>query len=324
MKKRENIIRAITRDNPEWIPYRYDGSLSILKPKAIVVRPEQGGLDDWGTNWVATNQREGSYPDGRPVIAADRIEELRPPRTDFELVTRTLKEQIAGLIDADTLVIGCSELTLFERAGLLLGTDTFLMMTALDPERMEKVVSVIADHQAQLTESLLNAGVSGVRFTDDWGTQASMFISPQQWRRLIKPALKRLYHIVKSRDGFVFQHSCGHIEEIVPDLIEIGVDVLDPCQPQANDIYEWKKQYGNRLCFMGGLDTQSYLSFGDPAKVKEHVMETASILGKGGGYIAAPSHSITIPSENLKAMLDALYRVNSSRDFKIANKCKND
>ena len=111
---------------------------------------------------------------------------------------------------------------------------------------------------------------------------------------------------MKQRGGIVFQHSCGHIEEIVPDLIEIGIEVLDPCQPEANDIFKWKHDYGDQLTFMGGLDTQRYLSFGTPKEVKENVKKVLSIMGKGGGYIAAPSHTITISEENRKAMVEVI------------------
>jgi uroporphyrinogen decarboxylase len=231
------------------------------------------------------------------------------PNTDFDLVTRELAEQIALFSDKDTLTIGYNELTLFERAELLFGTNNFLMATALEADLAGWVLDIITDYQLCLTESILKAGVSGIRFTDDWGLQTSMFISPERWRLLMKPRLKRLYAIVKKYDKIVFQHSCGHIDEIVPDLIEIGLDVLDPCQPQANDIFGWKKRYGNSLSFMGGLDTQSYLSLGNPAQVRDRVIEVVMIMAKGGGYIAAPSHTITIPEENRLAMLNALGEV---------------
>jgi uroporphyrinogen decarboxylase len=309
MTKRENLIRTITRDHPAWIPYRYDGSLTMLRPD-IVVRPVEGGRDDWGVNWVSTNADEGSFPDGKPVITLQEIQTVQVPRTDFAQVRKDLEGRIARGKATDTLVICYNELTLFERAQLLLGSDEFLAATALDPGRTRQLLDRIVDYQALLTECEMSAGAEAVRFTDDWGTQSSLFISPAQWRSLIKPGLKRLYDIVKSRHGFVFQHSCGHIEEIVPDLIEIGVDVLDPCQPRSNDIFGWKARYGDRICFMGGLDTQGYLSFGEPEHVHEQVKQFASVMSRGGGYIAAPSHSITIPEKNSRAMIAALEEVN--------------
>jgi uroporphyrinogen decarboxylase len=322
MTKRENLVRTITRNNPAWVPYRYDGSLTLLKP-SVVARPEECGLDDWGVNWLKTGAKEGSFPDGKPVVLLDELETILVPDTDFGSVTRELQEQIARAPDSDTLIIGYNELILFERVQLLLGTNNFLMATVLDSDRVEKILDVITEYQLQLTESILKAGVSGIRFTDDWGTQTSLFISPERWRLLFKPRLKRLYAVVKEHNGFIFQHSCGHIEEIVPDLIEIGLDVLDPCQPQANDIFGWKKRYGGSLSFMGGLDTQGYLSLGSSEQVRRRVTEVVTIMGTGGGYIAAPSHTITIPEQNRLAMLEALREVNEKASYTAKNAEKN-
>ena len=305
MTRKENILRTINRDSPEWIPYRYDGSLTLIRPN-IVVRPVEGGRDDWGVYWVPTNEIEGSCPDGQPVISLEEIDSYQVPATDWDRVTKNLKHQIESLSQTDTLVIAYNELTLFERAQLLLGNAEFLMATALEPQQLEMLLDKILDYQEMLTQAIMKSGISGVRFTDDWGMQSTLFISPEKWRKLIKPRLSRLYRVVKQRGGIVFQHSCGHIEEIVPDLIEIGIEVLDPCQPEANDIFKWKHDYGDQLTFMGGLDTQRYLSFGTPKEVKENVKKVLSIMGKGGGYIAAPSHTITISEENRKAMVEVI------------------
>ena len=147
---------------------------------------------------------------------------------------------------------------------------------------------------------------------DDWGIQTTRLLSPDQWRKYIKPRIKILYDIVKKYDRLVFQHSFGHIEDIIHDLIEMGCDVFDPCQPAANDIFKWKREYGNDLNFMGGLDTQTYLSLGTPEEVKREVKNVLSIMGKGGGYIPAPSHTINLPKANVKAMTDAIYEVNGT------------
>ena len=309
MTKKENLVRTITRNGPAWIPYRYDGALTLLHPR-IVVRPVEGGLDDWGARWIRTSDKEGSYPDGRPVVDLETLDRLRVPDTDFDEVTEDLRAQVRKLEDRDTLVIAYNELTLFERALLLLGTNEFLVATALAADKAERILDAITGYQLRLTESLLRAGVSGVRFTDDYGTQASLFLAPEQWRRLFKPRLRLLFDLVKAHHGFVFQHSCGHIDEIVPDLVEIGADVLDPCQPRVNDVPGWKRRYGDRLSFMGGLDTQGYLSFGEPAEVRSEVKAFVSLMGKGGGYIAAPSHTISLPERNTRAMLEALDEVN--------------
>ncbi|MBN1394167.1 MAG: hypothetical protein JW959_04020 [Pirellulales bacterium] len=309
MTKRENLLRTIKRNGPQWVPHRHDGALSLLKPK-VVQRPPKGGLDDWGVRWIDTNTDEGSYPDGKPVLDIDHIESLQPPRTDWSAVTDDMRRQVASRANEDTLPIAYNEMVLYERAQLLLGTTNFLMAVALEPEKVESLLDKIAAYGRRLTQAVLEAGVAGVRFTDDWGTQTALFISPPSWRRLFKPRLKILYDAVKEHGGLIFQHSCGHIGEIVPDLIEIGLDVLDPCQPAANDIFAWKRLYGDKLSFMGGLDTQSYLTFGTPDEVETAVADVASVMGRGGGFIAAPSHTITIPDANRKAMLRALDKIN--------------
>lgn len=309
MMQRENILRTIKRDCPDWTPHRYDGSLTLLRPR-IVPRPAEGGLDDWGVRWIGTDSAEGSYPDGKPVLSIDDVESFEPPETDWQMVIEDMREQVVAKDHEDTLLIAYNEMVLYERIQLLLGTTNFLMAVALEPEKVEILLDKITDYQRRLTESLMCAGVAGVRFTDDWGTQTSLFISPPAWRRLIKPRLKMLYDEVNRHGGLVFQHSCGRIEAIVPDLIEIGLDVLDPCQPAANDIFAWKRQFGDRLTFMGGLDTQSYLTFGTPEEVEAAVGEVISVMAQGGGYIAAPSHTITIPEANRAAMMRAVKNCN--------------
>ncbi len=309
MKKKENLLRAIRRQSPRGVPYRYDGSLTLLRPRTNP-RPLQGGLDDWGVGWFSTDSEEGSYPQGTPVLDINEVESFAPPRTDWPMVAADMRRQVADMRNEDTLIAAYNEMVLYERAQLLLGTTNFLMAVALEPEKVELLLDKIAAYQGMLTSALMDAGVEGVRFTDDWGTQANLFISPAAWRRLIKPRLASLYQIVKSRGGLVFQHSCGHIEDIVPDLIEIGLDVLDPCQPAANDIFAWKRKYGSRLTFMGGLDTQGYLSFAAPSEVEAAVAQVISVMAAGGGYIAAPSHTITIPAENRAAMQRAIEAFN--------------
>lgn len=313
MNKKENLLRAIRRQSPQYVPYRYDGSLTLLRPR-VNPRPPQGGVDDWGVRWLSSNTEEGSYPQGDPVLDVNEVESFEPPQTNWQMVADDMRRQVDSLRNADTLAVAYNEMVLYERVQLLLGTTNFLMAVALEPEKVELLLDKIAAYQCRLTGALMDAGVAGVRFTDDWGTQTSLFISPAAWRRLIKPRLAMLYQIVKSRGGLVLQHSCGRIEDIVPDLIEIGLDVLDPCQPAANDIFAWKRKYGSRLTFMGGLDTQGYLSFAAPSEVETAVGQVISVMAAGGGYIAAPSHTITIPEENRTAMQRAIDAFNEKID----------
>jgi uroporphyrinogen decarboxylase len=309
MTKKENIIRTIKRDNPLWVPYRYDGSLTFLLPD-IVTQRSDGGLDDWGTNWVEAEGLEGEFTDEKPVVLIDEVADFKVPETDFQYITEDLRIKLKKCSEKDTLCIVKNELALFSRAQLLFGTEMFLIEIMMNQDKVELLLEKILEYQIELTEAIMKSGVPGVRFTDDWGMQNTMLIHPDIWRRLIKPRLKEMYDVVKKYNGFVFQHSCGHIEEIVLDLIEIDVDVLDPCQPAANNIFKWKEMYGDRLSFMGGLDTQGFLSFGSPQEVKSKAEEVINRMSVNGGYIAAPSHTISFPEANKQALLDALEEIN--------------
>jgi uroporphyrinogen decarboxylase len=125
------------------------------------------------------------------------------------------------------------------------------------------------------------------------------------WRKLIKPELSRIYAVAKEAGLLVFHHTCGHIMEIVPDLIELGVDVLDSVQAHANDQAQLKHLYGSDLSFMGGVDTQYVLSQGTPEEVEAEVKRCVRCLGSGGGYILGPDNLIPITEVNCRVYLSA-------------------
>ena len=129
------------------------------------------------------------------------------------------------------------------------------------------------------------------------------------WRRLIKPVLKRMYARIKGHGKFVAIHTCGDVKEILPDLVEIGVDVLNPFQPEVMDVRKIKKEFGKDLCFWGGVSIQHTLPYGTPDQVKAEVEGLIRDIGRGGGYILAPAHAIPgdVPVENILALLEAAH-----------------
>ena len=147
-----------------------------------------------------------------------------------------------------------------------------------------------------------------INVNDDMGTQAALQISPKMYREKVKPYQKKLYrHIKKTWDGKLFLHSCGSVADIIPDLIEIGVDILNPVQYTAGgmDAKKLKKNYGKELVFWGGgCETQNMLPFGTPAGIKEEVTKQAEILGAGGGYVFCQVHNIQydIKPKNIMAL----------------------
>ena len=181
-----------------------------------------------------------------------------------------------------------------------------LIGMALYPQGVKKLFDMILEYNLKCLDIMLEYDLDGFYFGDDWGQQKGLIMGPTYWREFIKPVMKEMYSKVKEKGLFVLQHSCGDVETIFEDLIEIGLDCYQTFQPEIYDIGEMKKKYGDRLAFWGGISTQQLLSRETPDKVKEKTIDTIKIMSQSGGYIAAPTHAIEfdVPAENIMAMLE--------------------
>lgn len=146
--------------------------------------------------------------------------------------------------------------------------------------------------------------------------QNTLMMSPQIWRRWLKPRLAEVIAVIRAirPETLVYYHSCGYIEPFIPDLIEIGVDILNPIQPECMDFRKIHEQYGNQLSFWGGIGTQTTFPFGTPGDIRNRVCELVEICGEKGGIVPAPTHVIEpeVPWENLEAMRDEIRKINQS------------
>ncbi len=181
----------------------------------------------------------------------------------------------------------------FERAWTLRGFDNVLADSALDPAFYQSLVEAITDHQLALLEPILRLPIDGIMFSDDWGYQKGVILGPARWRRLIKPCYRRLYERVHAAGKFTLNHCCGSIASILPDLIEVGLDVYESVQPEAenNNPYELKRRFGRDITFFGGLGAQSMPHF-TPDGVRAEIRRLRAEMGAGGGYILAPAKPI--------------------------------
>ncbi len=149
--------------------------------------------------------------------------------------------------------------------------------------------------------------IDAIFFGDDWGQQTGLIMGPDLWRKFIKPRFVRMCQAVKVKGKYVFLHSCGKVQEIFPDLIECGVDMFNPFQPEVMDVFQIKKQYGKDLSFFGGISLQNTLPFGTVSQTRDEVKRLLDIVGEDGGYVAGPAHSIPDAKvENVAAMIDVL------------------
>lgn len=148
--------------------------------------------------------------------------------------------------------------------------------------------------------------VEGVRFIEDWGDQRGLMMGINYWRKYLKPRLKIMYEACKKSGRAVFIHSCGNITEVIPDLIELGVDVIDPIQPEVMDLRFIKKEYGKNIVFFGGVGSQSTIPLGTPEQVVEEAKRLLGFMAEDGKYILGPSGAISTeaPVENVAALIE--------------------
>jgi uroporphyrinogen decarboxylase len=204
---------------------------------------------------------------------------------------------------------------LFERTWTLRGFNEMLMDSAAEPAFYDELVERIAQHQMALVERLLTLPVDGIMFSDDWGYQQGVLLGPERWRQFIKPRLERMYAQVHGAGKYTLSHCCGSVVDILPDLIEIGLDVLQSVQPEARGMnpYELKRRFGDRITFWGGLGSQSTIPFGTPAEIKSEVRRLCREMGRGGGYILGPAKSLQPETrlENAAAVVEAFLEQNA-------------
>ncbi len=202
-------------------------------------------------------------------------------------------------------IIGFS---LFERAWTLRSMPEILVDFLINKEFVNKLLDKIVEYNCAVVDIVSQYDIDCIFYGDDWGMQKGLIMGPQLWREFLKPRLKKMYDKVKEKGMYVAQHSCGDINEVFPDLIELGLDIYNTFQPEIYDVANMKKLYGDKITFYGGISTQQLLPNATPEELKKEMKRLMKILGKDGGYIVAPTHSMPndIPTENILAFLDVV------------------
>ena len=181
--------------------------------------------------------------------------------------------------------------SLYERAWSMRGMENLLMDLLMYPDFVHELFTAIADYNIAQIDKALEYDIDAVYFGDDWGQQQGLIMGLDTWKEFIYPQLQRMYGRVKEAGKYVMIHSCGDVDELFSLLIDIGLDCFNPFQPEVMDVYELLPQYRGRLAFHGGLSMQKTLPFGTKEDVRKE-SEQLLALGKDGGYIFSPSHSV--------------------------------
>jgi uroporphyrinogen decarboxylase len=261
--------------------------------------------DEWGTVWNKTVDKDIGVVE-KYQLAGRSLDGLQLPDPADPARFAALPGWIAANPNRFRLVsLGFS---LWERAWALRGMTDLMVDMVEAPEFVEELLDTIMEWDLKILHEFLKYDIDGVRVGDDWGQQRGLQFGYRRWQRFIKPRLARLYGAVKQAGKATLQHSCGKVQELFPDLIEIGLDVFNPFQPDVMDVYEMKRIYGDRLAFYGGMSVQSLLPHGTPDEVRAEARCMLAEIGRGGGFIIAPSHDMPgdIPLENMLAFIETV------------------
>lgn len=299
--------------------FHSDGRPLLPGPSPSTLRQEISVtefVDDWGIRWRRP-PTSLYYDVAEPPLCSATVDDLASyPWPDLAHPSRFvgLAEQARALHNTTgCALVGMSGVSPFEQAQLLCGTENLLAALIADPEFASALLGKLTDIMLASVTALLAAvgdELDIVLMGDDLGTQQSSVISPALYRKLLKPLHARLIGAVKQHSkAKIFFHSDGNIYTLLGDLIEIGVDILNPVQVSAGamgDTAGLKRKFGANLSFCGAIDTGWVLPRGTPADVRNEVRRRIADLGPGGGYILASVHCIQpdVPIDNILALFD--------------------
>ena len=331
MTGKERIRRALAHEETDFCPYDFRLGDDLRERLAVVSGNPDFGRDlvphiaGVGAAYPETHARvdEGHYTDAfgviwedsfpgeigmvrDPVLKEPSLRGYEFPATDVPGLFGTMEEQIAQY--PDLYVSWGIGFSLYERAWTLRGIDSFLLDMMEHPQFADELLDRICEFNLALIDQACMHSFDNVRFGDDWGSQRGLIMGPKLWRRFIKPRFGRMVQRALSYGKTTLLHSDGDVVEIIPDLIEVGLTCLNPVQPDVMDIYWVKKEYGKNIALHGGVSVQHLLPDSTPDELRLEMRRIIREVGRGGGFIMAPTHSLgsDIPLENLVVMVDEL------------------
>jgi uroporphyrinogen decarboxylase len=308
-----------TRDTPDGARdvFHHDGTHIARMPAGAAFFDQTcfPYLEGWPEDWSGLGEAMGKVLwSALPLSPWDKS-----GTPDFWPRLRESAVRLRAESDRAIMVsVGCN---LFEWGSYLRRLDTFLMDLLLDPERVESFLDAVLErHLATLAKvcEYLGDVADVVRFCDDLGTDQGPFMDPEVYRRLFKPRHKQLCDYAHAHSRMrTFIHSCGSVDQVIPDLIEVGIEILNPVQTNGRGMApeKLKREFGKDLTFWGGgVDTRVVLNSGKPADVRRQVLERLEIFSRGGGYVFNTIHNILpdVPPENVVALFDAVAEFNGA------------
>jgi len=309
MTSRERVFTTLRHEEPDMVPF----NIRVCPEIQQRLCKETG---DPNTDWYAHfghDIRPMNWFEFPPPPAGVLKEEWTPLPGETEQAA--MAARIRQIKDSGVVVASGYQIGIFEHAKEWLGDVPTLTLPHDDPQRFEMILDRITEWKQQVYGIWVKLGVDVAFIGDDLGTQRSLIMSPAAYRTWYRPRHQRLIQHLRAINPNVKVafHCCGHVTPLIRDLIEVGVDILEAVQAEAMDIAYLKREFGRDICFWGGVGAQSVLARATREQVIEGVRNTLAIMAPGGGYIAAPCHTMTeeVSWENILAFHDAIRQFRS-------------
>lgn len=286
--------------------YTFAGSYTALTEIKAAPVKEEGDcfVDDYGVGY----RRGSTLHVEKPALNEPSLEGYTFPDLTTDAHFAHLDEWIA--VHAERFRIVQLGMLFFERAWGMRNMDEFFVDLHLHPQFVGQLLDGLEGVCHAVIDRLLRdygERIDAIGVGEDYGGQNRLLISPECWREFIRPRLERLVRHIRQGGKVAYLHSCGHVTPIIPDLIEIGVNMLQPIQPESMDLFDLKRRFGRNICLVGGISTQQLLPYGSPDEIRAHVARCRGDVGAGGGYVLAPAKPILpdVPLENAVALIEA-------------------
>lgn len=306
MNRRELVRAAIAHEETPVVPYAID-----FTADAVALLSEAMDVDDVGA-WVDNDVQTIGVPWWRWHELGPEWSGTDPPTTRPTVIGTGSYDNLADNVKAardasDKYFLVRIYGSHFEKAYFARGFENLLADIGAEPDFARRLHETIVEKNLVMLENVLALEeIDGVLLGSDWGSQRGPLISPDVWDEMIRPGEQREYDLIHACGKDVWVHSCGDIAPLVPRLVEMGLDVLNPVQPEAMDVAALKENHGAELTFWGGVSTQQTLPYGTPEDVAAEARRVRDLLRRGGGYIFSPAQSIQgdVPVENILALVE--------------------
>ncbi len=346
MNEKQRIKSLIHFNSTDLIPWQinYTSQMAEKLLAELGLAPSSGGdpsdpvsrylpLDDFLGNHIAyvRNRSQNSLSEVGPGVFKDEWNVLWDRRIDKDIGTPVNCLLESGNLDrllvpdaneparyahlrpiiesnANRYILAKFSYSLFERAWSLRGMENLFIDFIQNPSFVDELFGTIRDFNLAVMKNLTRYPIDGIYFGDDWGSQKALLMSPDMWRRFIRPHLKEMYDQAHAQGYDVFIHSCGEISSLLEDLIGVGLNVFNPFQPEVMNIERVMQRYSGRLAFYGSVSIQQTLPYGTEDDVRSEIENRLSAARRYGGLIISPSHDMPpdIAVGNVLAMREKL------------------